>query len=124
MTEPTDPVEAWEVDQARERPPRDELNVLYSQYGEEGHLCVAGHLRGDRPHDSWIAWCTGCKATSYGGVAGALPEELPDLLSYHDAKWWIRGHRTGHGLEWQTWCPSVDIRGTADRERERIERSN
>ncbi|HVR33108.1 MAG TPA: hypothetical protein VMS74_10435, partial [Acidimicrobiia bacterium] len=81
----TDPIAAWEEDLARERPSLEDRRELYRQYAEEGHLCVVGHLRGDRPLDSWIAWCVGCKATSYGGVAGELPLELPELLSFEEA---------------------------------------
>jgi hypothetical protein len=112
-----DPTEVWETDLARERPPREELQMLYRQYGEEGHLVVFGHVRGDRPLDSWIVWCAGCKATSYGGRAGEIPDELPDLLSYDEAKWWGRGHRTDNGLTWQEWAPSMDIGAVAKRGR-------
>ena len=109
----SDPVRVWGEDQARPRPTIEDLHALYRQYAEEGHLVVFGHVHGDRPLDSWIAWCVGgpdsqCSAASFGNRHDPWSTGV-ELLSYDTAKWWGRSHRTRHGLTWQEWAPSNDV---------------
>lgn len=113
---------AWLEDAVKTPPPVDELVELYRTFVTEGHFVMLAYRDRDDPHVGWFAWCAVCKDTIWGrpgdtwgteALAGDTTRTLGDSglepVWYHEAKWWARNHRAGHGLEWQEWMPFMAL---------------
>ena len=75
---------------------------LYRRCWAEGHLIVSV-LFGEHEDDdsAWLYACTCGENSGYDGIPSA--DEGIILRSFDDGRWWARGHRQMHGLDWQPW---------------------
>lgn len=74
--------------------------AIYEKAEAEGHLIYAVCLSDDPEDEAWVMMCT-CGDSS--GFADGQPSEIAEanLMSFVEARWWARGHRSDQGLGWQ-----------------------
>ncbi len=117
-------VDAWlESTQGPEEYTPDQKREIYERALEDGHFCVTAYLRGDHPGKSWVAWCANCHVSNMGtsvellasveristfGVSD-LAHPAPHLLTWSEARQWMRGHRSEHGLDRQGLVPCFNL---------------
>lgn len=95
------------LEDAEPQPSLVDLFRMYRQYYREGHL-ITNVCFGDRTteDESWLSICSCGDNSGHDGTPN--PDEDVILRYFDDARWWARGHRQMHGLEWQAWIPAQE----------------